>query len=285
MNERVAILTPDAAGPSYQSRWREVFARMAAPLEAEGLWVEERSWTGAGDLAPFALVLPLLVWGYYSSDGWSEQVARWDALGVRLRNPANVLRWNADKLYLRRLADRGATTVPTLYTEGITEEELAEAAAAFGTDRLVAKPRISAGAFQTIRWHEGASLDGAPAGAAMIQPYLPSIETDGEVSLIYLGGRFSHAIRKVPQPGDFRVQPEYDGIITPHAPEPDEFAAAEAALEAVEEPLLYARVDLVRDLGGKPALIELELVEPDLYLGHDSGAPARFAKAVRSALP
>ena len=119
----------------------------------------------------------------------------------------------------------------------------------------------------------------------MIQPYLPSIETDGEVSLIYLGGRFSHAIRKVPQPGDFRVQPEYDGIITPHTPEPDEFAAAEAALKAVEEPLLYARVDLVRDLGGSPALIELELVEPDLYLGHDAGAPARFAKAVRSALP
>ena len=284
MTNRVAILTPDVGGPTYQSRWREVFARMAAPLEAEGLWVEERSWTDAGDLTPFALVLPLLVWGYYASAEWSDRVARWEGRGVRLRNPANVLRWNADKLYLKRLADRGAATVPTLYVERVTEEALEEAAAAFGTRRLVAKPRISAGAFRTVRWSPGAPLDEAPTAEAMIQPYLPSIETEGEVSLIYLGGRFSHAIRKVPQPGDFRVQPEYDGIISAHEPAPDEYAAAEAALKAAEEPLLYARVDLVRDLEGRPALIELELVEPDLYLGFDAAAPARFAEAVRSAL-
>lgn len=284
MNTRIAILTPDTAGPWHSSRWRDVLGRMAAPLEAAGLRVEDRNWTDAGDLAPFALVLPLLVWGYHVSDDWPGQVARWDAEGVRLRNPANVLRWNADKLYLKRLAEAGASTVPTLFVDRIDEEVLAWAAVQLGSERLVAKPRISGGAFQTIRWSPGASLEDAPTGAAMIQPYLPSIETEGEISLIYLGGRFSHAIRKVPQPGDFRVQPEYDGIITGHDPAPDEIAAAEAALGAAGEALLYARVDLVRGLDGAPALIELELVEPDLYLGHDDAAPARFAEAVRSAL-
>ena len=114
----------------------------------------------------------------------------------------------------------------------------------------------------------------------MIQPYLPSIEQEGEISLIYLAGTFSHAIPKRPQPGDFRVQPEYDGIITAHEPAADERAAADAILAQVDEPLLYARVDLVRDLGGRPVLMELELVEPDLYLRFDEQAGRRFARAV-----
>jgi hypothetical protein len=97
--------------------------------------------------------------------------------------------------------------------------------------------------------------------------------------MIYFGGAFSHAISKRPQPGDFRVQPEYDGIIAAHRPEPDEREAAERILAAVEEPLLYARVDLVRGLDGLPQLIELELIEPDLYLGYDEGAGERFAAA------
>ncbi|HEY0625628.1 MAG TPA: hypothetical protein VGD10_02735 [Allosphingosinicella sp.] len=284
MSERVAILTPDAAGPWYSSRWRDVLGRMAAPLEAAGLEVEGRSWTDGEDLADFPLVLPLLVWGYHVSDRWNDQVASWAARSIRLQNPPDVLRWNADKLYLQRLAESGARIVPTRFIDRVSEDALAEAAGAFGADRLVAKPRISAGAFQTIRWSPGAPLGDAPTSEAMIQPYLPSIETEGEISLIYLGGRFSHAIRKVPQPGDFRVQPEYDGIITPHDPAPGEIAAAEAALNAAGEDLLYARVDLVRDLEGQPALIELELVEPDLYLGHDPQAPQRFGEAVRSAL-
>ena len=148
---------------------------------------------------------------------------------------------------------------------------------------MIAKPRVSASAFQTIRWSPGAKLDGGPDRAAMIQPFLPDIEIGGELSLIYLGGAFSHAIRKRPQAGDFRVQPEFDGIITPHDPLPDEFDAAEAALHAAGEDLLYARVDLVRGLDGAPVLMEIELVEPDLYLEHHESAPRAFAEAVKAA--
>lgn len=283
MSPRVAILTPDPAGMSYGTRWPEVLERMLSPLRADGMNAEGRSWTDPAGLQGFDLILPLLVWGYHRDRDWQGQVGEWERQGLPLQNPASVLRWNADKIYLQRLAQAGAPVVPTRFVDVVDEQALQDAAEEFGADRLVAKPRISSTAFQTIRWSPGDSLEGAPDRAAMIQPYLPAIEDAGEVSLIYLGSAFSHAIVKRPQPGDFRVQPEFDGVITPHAPARDEFEAAKAILAAVEEPLLYARIDLVRDLAGKPALIELELVEPDLYLGHDPAAPGRFAEAVRSA--
>jgi glutathione synthase/RimK-type ligase-like ATP-grasp enzyme len=114
----------------------------------------------------------------------------------------------------------------------------------------------------------------------MVQPYLPEIEQSGEVSMIFFGGRFSHAISKRPQPGDFRVQPEFDGIIAAYRPDAAEHEAAARILAAVEEPLLYARIDLVRGLEGAPLLIELELIEPDLYLSYEGDAGKRFASAV-----
>jgi glutathione synthase/RimK-type ligase-like ATP-grasp enzyme len=280
MTGRVAILTPDVDSEGYRTRWRDVLERNAAPLREAGLEVEARDWASATDLAGFDLVLPLLVWGYpFAPDRWAEAVDRWEAQGVRLQNPAAVLRWNADKTYLGRLAERGAPVVPTRHYTQLNRARLEEAALAFGTDRLVAKPRVSSTAWQTIRWSPGAPLDGGPEGPAIVQPYLPEIERLGEVSMIFLGGRFSHAVAKRPQPGDFRVQPEYDGIIAAHRPEADERDSAARILAAVDEPLLYARVDLVRGLDGTPQLIELELIEPDLYLGYDEGAGARLAAA------
>jgi glutathione synthase/RimK-type ligase-like ATP-grasp enzyme len=281
----VIILTPDMNGEWAGARWPSVLERMVAPLFSAGIGVESRSWTAAGDLSSAPLVLPLLAWGYHQSgQGWHNQVQALEEEGVTLHNPASVLHWNADKLYLEGLSAKGAPVVPTRFVARVGEEALLDAAAAFGTDQLVIKPQVSAGAWRTIRWSPGAPFGEGPEGAAMIQPYLPSIETGGEISLIYFGGRFSHAIRKRPQPGDFRVQPEYDGIITAHQPAADEIEAADAALAAVEESLLYARVDLVRGLDGRPKLIELELIEPDLYLGYDADAPTRFAAAVKALL-
>jgi len=281
---RVAILSPDPADEGFSTRWREVVAENAAPLERAGMKVETRSWVSADELAGFDLVMPLLAWGYHRAGAqWRAAVDRWEADRVNLWNPPEVLRWNADKTYLGRLADRGAPVVPSRYIERLDDGTLHEAAEAFGTDRLITKPQISASAWQTIRWSPGAPLDGGPTGPAMIQPFLPAIADTGELSLLYFGGAFSHAISKRPQPGDFRVQPEYDGIIAAHDPAPDERAAAEAILAEVDEPLLYARVDLVRGLDGAPVLMELELVEPDLYLEYDPGAGAAFAAAVAQA--
>jgi glutathione synthase/RimK-type ligase-like ATP-grasp enzyme len=281
---KIAILTPSPGDEAYASRWRDVFENDAAPLRRAGVEVESRAWTDAGDLRGPDLVLPLLVWGYPREPArWLAAVDEWEAAGVRLLNPPSVLRWNTDKSYLGRLAARGAPVVPARYVERVDERTLSEAAAAFGAPRLVAKPLISSTAWRTIRWPEDPIEEG-PHGAAIIQPYLPRIETDGEVSLLFFGGRYSHAIRKVPQPGEFRVQPEYDGVITAHKPAPDELEAARAILAAVEEELLFARVDLVRGLSGRAELIELELIEPDLYLGYDPQGGALFAEALLATL-
>ena len=281
---RIAILTPDPADEGIRTRWDEVFADKAARLEQAGLRVEGRSWADGEDLESFDLVMPLLVWGYHrAGEAWRSATADWERRGVRVRNVPSVLRWNADKAYLGRLAEAGAPVVPTLYVDRLTDEALNAAAARFGTDRLIAKPQVSASAWQTIRWSPGAPLDGGPTGPAMIQPFLPAIEREGEVSLIYLDRVFSHAIDKKPKPGDFRVQPEWGARIAPHRPAADERAAAEAILARIDEPLLYARIDLVRGLDGAPVLMELELVEPDLYLQHDPAGGGAFVEAVAAA--
>jgi glutathione synthase/RimK-type ligase-like ATP-grasp enzyme len=285
--ERIAILAPAADGAYGGTRWPEVMARMVTPLEAAGMAATPVDWTTDDDLTRFDLVLALLAWGYHR-DGpapghWRRQVERWRAAGVRLQNPPEVLGWNADKLYLGAFAEKGAPVVPTIFVDEVTEAAMHAATAQFGTDKLIAKPRVSASAFRTIRWSPGTPLDGAPTDSAMIQPFLPDVLEGGEPSLLYLGGAFSHAVSKVPRAGDFRVHPEFGGFIAPYQPWPDELAAAEAALAAAETPLLYARADLVRDLKGRPVLMELEAIEPDLFLGYHPTAQARFAEAVRAA--
>jgi glutathione synthase/RimK-type ligase-like ATP-grasp enzyme len=282
MTNRIAILTPDPGDEHYRSRWPELLEQITLALRRVGVETEGRTWTQDTDWCDFDLVLPLLAWGYPRAHAlWVERVTQFELQGVPLRNPASVLRWNADKKYIGLLGDRGAPILPTLYCEVLDEAAMNEAARLFDTERLVAKPRVSAGAWQTIRWSPGQPLDGGPQGAALVQPYLPEIEESGEISLIYFGGRFSHAIRKVPQPGDFRVQPEFDGVITRYDPADDERQAAARVLAAIDEELLYARVDLVRGLDGKPALIEIELIEPDLYLDYDPGGGQLLAQAVK----
>jgi len=283
MSPRICILTPDPSDPAVEGRWTEVFARMAAPLRADGALVEPRPWTEPGDLTGFDLILPLMVWGNYRAvERWLAAVGDWEAQGLPLHNPAPVLRWNVDKIYLQRLNEAGVPIAATAWLDA-GDPELAEAARlAHGWDEAVIKPRRSGGSYRTERLRAGqvAAFERFD-GPAMLQPFLPSVATTGEMSLIYFDGVFSHAVRKVAQGGDFRVQPDWGGRVTRAEPDAAEFAAAEAALAAIDEgPLLYARIDLVRDLDGRPVVMELELLEPDLYLGQEPGAQRRFARAV-----
>ena len=283
MTRRVAILTPDPADRDFHSRWREVFAEEEALLRRAGLDVEGRAWVD--DLDGFDLVLPLLVWGYHrAAPAWRDTMADWTARGLNVRNRPDILAWNIDKAYLGHLADRGAPVVPTRYVDRVDAAAMTAAAEAFGCDELIAKPQVSASAWKTIRWTAGASLDGAPEGPALIQPFLPTILGEGEPSLLYFDGAFSHAVAKQPSPGDFRVQPEHGGIISAYEAAADELAAAEKVMAAVGEDLLYARVDLCRDEHGTPLLMELELVEPDFFLKGDPRGGEAFVEAVLKAL-
>ena len=286
---QIAVLTPDPADKSYIGRWPEVLERLKATLESTGATVTATPWTDhvgdASGLAAYDLILPVIAWGYHRDHGrWLTACAMWSAAGLAIANPAEVLRWNSDKAYLARLADRGVPIPPTRWTDGVTQEQVDAAFAETGAPVLIVKPTVSAGAFRTLRLTPGEVLSDAPEGAAMIQPYLKSIETEGETSLLFFGGRFSHAVNKRPVAGDFRIQVQFGGLYTAVTPDAAARALAEQVLAAIDEPLLYARIDMARDDAGRWVLMEAELIEPDFYLDHDPANGAGFAEAVKARL-
>jgi glutathione synthase/RimK-type ligase-like ATP-grasp enzyme len=211
-----------------------------------------------------------------------------EAEGAPISNPVSVLRWNSDKAYLAELDATGISTVPTRISEALDAAALDEARAAFGTDTLVVKPPISGGADGTFRL---AATDAVPDSVAgkrmMIQPFLPSIAAEGEYSLFYFGGMFSHSIIKRPAVGDFRVQDQFGGYEEAITAPDDAKTLAEAALSATAAitqtaTLAYARVDMLRDGEGQFRLMELELIEPSLFLRFAADNGAAFATAMKT---
>lgn len=286
---RIAVLTPDPADKSYIGRWPEVLARLKTTLEGTGATVTATAWTDhvedAAGLEPHDLILPVIAWGYHRDHGrWLTACETWSRAGLPLANSAEVLRWNSDKAYLARLADKGVPIPPTRWTDRVTQDQVDAAFAETGSSVLIVKPTVSAGAFRTLRLSPGEALTEAPDGAAVIQPYLKSIETEGETSLLFFGGRLSHAVNKRPVPGDFRIQMQFGGLYRTVTPDAEAMALAEQVLAAIAEPLLYARIDMARDDAGAWVLMEAELIEPDFYLDHDPANGAGFAAAVAARL-
>jgi glutathione synthase/RimK-type ligase-like ATP-grasp enzyme len=209
----------------------------------------------------------------------------WTKAGVRLMNPATVLAWNSDKAYLGRLADKGVASPETLWIDGVTQADVETAFDRLDAETVIVKPRVSGGAWKTLRLNRGDPLEGAPEGPAMIQPYLPAIESEGETSLLFFGGRLSHAVNKRPVAGEFRIQVQFGGQYTTVAEPPAAaLALAEATLAAIDEDLLYARIDMARAPDGGWRLMEAELIEPDFYLGSAPDEGRAFAEAVRARL-
>lgn len=286
----IAILTPDPKDPSFADVWPGVLDRLQRALAGGGVSAAPTPWTAhvddASELARFPLVLPLMVWGYHLvPEQWLRACRTWKAAGIALANPAEVLAWNADKRYLGRLEQRGIAVPPTTWTQQVTAELLEEVFASTGAEQLIVKPTISGGGWRTRRLGRGDRFDDmlhdSPGGALMIQPYLPTIETEGETSMLFFGGRLSHTVNKRPVTGEFRIQVQYGGIYTPlHAPPDAALALAHQTLDAIDAPLLYARIDTVPDATGRWLLMEAELIEPDFYLGFDPRQGAAFAGAV-----
>jgi glutathione synthase/RimK-type ligase-like ATP-grasp enzyme len=286
----VAILTPDPADGTYTDAWPSVLERIVAALAVVGVTATPTPWTAHVDdcaqLMDFPLVLPLLVWGYHLDHArWLRACQAWQDAGVPMANPAAVLASNSDKHYLRALHERGIAIPPTTWTGRVTEQQLEAAFDATGAEQLIVKPTVSGGAWKTQRVRRGEVPDSAPDGDAMIQPYLPTIETEGETSLLFFGGRLSHVVNKRPAAGDFRIQVQHGGRYTLlPTPPAGALALAEQTLAAIDAPLLYARIDVVPDADGRWLLMEAELIEPDFYLDHDPNAGAGFAQAVRETL-
>jgi hypothetical protein len=291
---RVALVTARAA-----RGLDEDMAPLSAALGALGASSTIVDWDDpAAEWGRFDLVVPRSAWDYAERLpeflAWAERVAA----VTTLLNPLAVVRWNTDKHYLGELARAGAPVVPTAYLEPGADpgRTLDEFLAGDACRELVVKPAVGAGA-RDARRHQRTDRDGilahgrpllAAGRSLMLQPYLESVDQAGETALMYLGGRFSHAIRKgalLPKGG-----PSTPGLFAPEdirsrAPGVDELAAAERILGAVPvSGLVYARVDLLRDADGAPRLLELELTEPSLFLSWAPGAAQRFATALLARL-
>lgn len=275
---RSTVLVPS---PDYPEAWNWAYDVEAAALERGGFEVEARPWTDAGAIEGAELVLPLVAWGYHlDPPRWHALLDRLEREGVPTLNPVPLLRWNSDKRYLAQLADKGLPVVPTRLIEAIDEPALAGARADFG-GTLVIKPPVSAAADGTHLLRNGDPLPESVRGKAMmVQPYLQSVAEEGEYSLLLFGGQFSHAIVKRPKPGDYRVQPHLGGREEPCSAPEGAIEIANAALAAAPANAVYARVDLVRGPDGKLAVIELELIEPSLWLEHAPDRGASFAAAI-----
>ena len=216
--------------------------------------------------------------------GW---IARRERAGSVVWNRADLLRWNCHKGYLRDLAARDVATVPTRWLARGEEIDLRALLADAAWQDAVVKPAVSASASGTWRTSiETATTDRARldellrAGDVMVQPLLREVGDAGEWSLLFLGGRFSHAVLKRPASGDYRVQWEFGGSAVSAAPPRRLLDDAERVIAAAPCDPVYARVDGV-EREGRLVLMELELIEPHLFLGWDAEAADRLARAIR----
>ena len=286
----IVILTPNPDDPSFAGQGPQVRDRLVSALATGGLAARSEAWTDhvdrADGLAGADLVMPLVAWGYHRDHiRWMKACATWQAAGLPMMNPASVLAWNSDKSYLKRLGEAGLPVPPTLGSEQLTPDQVAAAFDELGTGELVVKPRVSGGGWQTTRLARGEALREAPDGPALIQPFIAALESEGELSLLFFGGRFSHAVRKRPRAGEFRIQQQFGGLYAPE-PDPDPVALelARQVLATVEDELLYARIDLARGAEGQWLLMEAELIEPDVYLNHAPDGGEAFVAAIADRL-
>jgi glutathione synthase/RimK-type ligase-like ATP-grasp enzyme len=207
---------------------------------------------------------------------------------TRLANPLEIVKWNADKqIYLQDIEKRGGKIVPTIWSNnGIDSRQIQAWFEQLQTDEIVIKPTIGANAQHAFRLKCGdeaaEKLGVLKTRPYMVQPFMRGIVEEGEFSLFYFSGEYSHTILKTPKTGDFRVQEEHGGIIQATKPTADLLATGERIMHNISPTPLYARIDFVRTGEGEFAVVELELIEPSMYLREAAHAPQMFASAINT---
>ncbi len=288
-----------AASPQFPDRHDDWPLERSA-LEAVGIDARTAVWSDPGvEWRACDLVVANGVWDNIHHTAafvtWLDHLA---AHAVPVVNSPAVLRWNIDKRYLRDLEEVGVPTVPTLWVEP-GQNMLHPSALDIPAGEIVVKPSVSGGGYRTARYephervealaHVAALVDSGRT--AMVQPYQPAVDADGETGLVFLGGVFSHAIHKDPMirrgvgPTDSLVDNQVTRAATATAGQLDVAGRAVAAAEALLGPTTYARVDIVERADGEPALLELELLDPVLFFVHHPEGAERFADVLRHQLP
>jgi len=295
MMRRVAYLASAGTLPGSPERRGDAFEHdrmveaLAPAFAARDMALTPIDWRAPlGDFNGMDAALIGTPWDYF--DHAAEFLERLDALqarGIPVMNAPEVVRWNIEKTYLRDLAERGAPTIPTLWLADADRAGVVAAMDRLATDDVVVKRQIGGGALGQERFTRGSlpAADWRLGHAAMIQPFLPAIVSEGEISLIFVGGAFSHALRKRAADGDYRIQSLFGGREEDFVPSSAELSQAEAVLAACPfPPPVYARVDMVRLPSGRLAVMEAELIEPYLYPEQGPGLGERLARAVERRL-
>lgn len=284
---RLALVTcRSLAEPTPDERLLEPLLREQGWSVAHLAWDQtEVPWSDLGG------VVVRSTWDYSERpDEFRAWLDRLDAAGVKVWNPVPLLRWNLDKRYLEDLEERGVPVVPTGWIDQGGLVHLHHVLEFEGWEEAVVKPVISAGAANTWAVDRASARDKdmdfrklVATRPMMVQELYPEVRTGGELSFCFFNGRFSHAVKKLPAGQDFRVQEHLGGRTEAYQPETELVDQAHRVLEAIEGDWLYARVDgVVRR--GRLVLMELELLEPTLYLTHAAEAAERFAAAIVSRL-
>ncbi len=261
---------------------------LQSALHKIGLSSERVDWSNPDeDWSRFQCALFRTTWDYFDRFGefnaWLDRVASL----TRLCNAPSIVRWNMDKHYLADLDAKGVPVVRSRFIERGTTLHLQDLLVETGWDEAVIKPCVSGGARHTYRVNHAnaAQLDATLQGllaeeAFLLQPFERAIMAQGEDSLMMINGRFTHAVRKVAKPGDFRVQDDHGGSVHAYPPTTKQIALAERAMSACKSMPIYARVDMVQVDAGHDAVMELELVEPELWLRLEPAAATSLAGAI-----
>ncbi len=280
--KKIAVLVSDNLLPDVGETRKDIFeleeemGKITPAFADHGMDVSLLRWRDASAQAEnYDALLPLFVWDYFEGNeaAFMAEMAKASKF-TKIFNPFDVLKWNANKSYLEELERRGAPVIKTYTLERVTPSGIAKAFEYLEADTLVIKPQVGGGAWRQVLYKKGdpfPAKDALPPADAMVQAFLPSVISEGEYSFLYFGGQFSHALLKTPKDGDYRIQSIYGGLEKTYAPTPAERDSARSVLDTLDYTPLYARVDLLRGTDGRLRLIELEMIEPYLYLAHADG--------------
>jgi len=265
------------------------------PLAELGWQVDTISWRAKNtDWDKYQAVIIRTPWDYQDdAPAFLKVLEAIEQSSAHLENSLEIVRWNIDKIYLQELEKLGVELVPTVWRDALNNQSLCsqdiqQIFNSFAKDQIVLKPRISANADNTFWLNQQnftTKMDEMNEAFSqrdfMIQPFMDSVINEGEYSLFYFNGNYSHAILKTPKDNDFRVQEEHGGRLKTIEPEAKLVEQANICMQAISQlhnMPLYARVDFVRNHNSF-ALMEAELIEPSLYFNMDPQSPQRFANA------
>jgi glutathione synthase/RimK-type ligase-like ATP-grasp enzyme len=280
---RGSVIAPGAVPPLEEKSLEMILAAGAA----RGIAFDVVAWDEPGlQTRGYDAAVIRTTWDYHERpEQFLSTLEAFESAGLPVYNSPKVVRWNMRKTYLQEL---GPSAIETIWADKIDTVIVAQAFDALSAAEIVVKPQVGAGSIRTVRlkrnaWSEADLING-PLDAAMIQPYLSAIETEGERSLFWFGGKYSHAIRKVPKSGSWLANIPGQTNFVADQPPPEAMQAAEAARERAPKDLLYVRIDLVLGDDGKWRVIEIEAIEPYLFLDFAPEGARAFVDAIATVL-